>query len=186
MLKVYLTGKEDFMKRKIVAVLMAMVLMCTASVIVAEARSLSSYYDSLACETGTWTSFEDSQKVSMTSQFSEPDSGNAGVYFFYSDVGLPEDMFEWDETRIGEIRLYEADYKNDDDIVVDYIGYFSIRDNGLYRMNTYSRSEYYGSPADLEYESGLELYISVRIQSHIDDSTENVPAGLFCYQFWVD
>lgn len=51
MLKVYLTGKEG----KIVAVLMAMVLMCTASVIVAEARSLSSYYDSKTCVTDEWT-----------------------------------------------------------------------------------------------------------------------------------
>ena len=174
------------MKRKIVAVLMAMVLMCTASVIVAEARSLSSYYDSKACTTDEWKSFEGFWDIKMTSAFSEPDSGNVGVYFFYTDVGLPEGSFKRDETRTGLIRVYEADLNNEDDIVVDYIGYFSVRDNGLYRMNSYGRSEYYPDPEVLEYESGLEVYISVNIESHDEDITGNVPAGLFCYQFWVD
>ena len=185
MLKVDLTGKEDFMKRKIVAVLMAMVLMCTASVIVAEARSLSSYYDSKICVTDEWTSFEGFWDIKMTSAFSEPDSGNVGVYFFYTDVGLAEEVFEWDPERTGRIRVYEADLNNGDDIVVDYIGYFSEK-SGLYRMNTYGRAEYYSDPEVLEYESGLELYISVNIESHDKDTTRNVPAGLFCYQFWVD
>ncbi len=185
MLKVYLTEKEDFMKRKIVAVLMAMVLMCTASVIVAEARSLSSYYDSKTCVTDEWTSFEGDRDIQMTSQFTEPDSGNVGVYFYYTDVGLAEDAFEWDPTRTGRIRVYEGDLNNEDDIVVDYIGYFSER-SGLYRMNTYARSEYYPDPEVLEYESGLEVYISVNIESHDDDITRNVPAGLFSYRFWVD
>lgn len=121
----------------------------------------------------------------MTSQFTEPDSGNVGVYFYYTDVGLAEDAFEWDPTRTGRIRVYEGDLNNEDDIVVDYIGYFSER-SGLYRMNTYARSEYYPDPEVLEYESGLEVYISVNIESHDDDITRNVPAGLFSYRFWVD
>ena len=174
-------------KKTVIAVLIAAVLCSMACVeVFADHYDYSSYFYSLQYVTNT-SKAEPVQ--TLTSQFSNPDTGTVGVYFYAHDYNM-RDGFIRDLSRTATIMLMEKD-KSDadgyiDDEVCEYTGYFDYDADGNYRIVSYSREELYDEAEIIEYGSTVELYISVIVQRISGDTTNNISAGLLYYRYWID
>ncbi len=173
-------------RNRIISSFLVIALVFMALSMSVSARNYSSYYNSPSCVAGTEYSCRNSQTANLTSQYPEPDSGNAGVYFYVSSVGLSNETYVWDTTREVTVKLYEDDAWNSDDYVCKYTGTFVIRTNtGLYQPSNWWRTD----PNDvvtIEDTSNLELYITICIEVRAADTSHNIPQGLLLYRIWAD
>ena len=178
--------------RKVVAMCIAIMSAVSAislSVAAVE-KDFSSYYNSPSCRTGEWVSLRSSQCANLKSNYTKPDAGNAGVYFYTTNVGLSSN-FARSKTRTGIIEVYEADLFNNDDYVCRYKGYFYERQSdGLYGMHSFSRVDTAKTPDGkvpvIETEKGVELYLKFYLEMDKDDKSQNVDAKLFMYRLWIE
>ena len=184
----FLLERNIIMKKtnRWVSCLLAVALLFTAFTLTINARVYSIQYNSPSVVAGTEYSCKNSQMVNLTSQFSNPDSGNAGVYFYVTSVGLDYETYYWDTTRKMYVYLYEYDALNADDYVCKYTGSFSIRsDTGLYQPYYWGRTDM-DDVEVIETNSGLELYLTLYVETRDADTTHNVPQGLIRYCIWAD
>lgn len=167
------------MKRiiKSVSVAAVIVIVCLYSFSIISFASDGYTYSSQAT-TDVWQS--DSQQ-SLVSSFPEVYGGDVGIYFYLPNVGLSS-AFVQSLDRTAYSKLYESDAFSDD-LVREYTHGFGYH-NGLY---TKIRSENtYTSSAKIEIDNVVELYFRYKVNSISGDTSRNVTAGLFRYQFWIN
>ena len=174
-------------KKTVIAILLAVVLCSMACIeVFADDHDYSEYLYSSQYVTNTW---KEEPVQTLTSQFSNPDTGTVGVYFYAHDYNM-RDGFIRDLSRTATIMLMERDNSDADgyrdDEVCEYTGYFDIDDLGNYSIMYYSREELYDEAEIIEYGSTVELYISVIVQRISGDTTNNISAGLLYYRYWID
>ena len=174
-------------KKTVIAILLAVVLCSMACIeVFADDHDYSEYLYSSQYVTNTWK--EEPVQI-LTSQFANPDTGNAGVYFYAHEFNMASEFIR-DENRTATIMLMERDNSDADgyidDEVCEYTGYFDIDDLGNYSIMYYSREELYDEAEIIEYASTVELYIKVNVQRILGDTTNNIKAQLLRYRIWVD
>ena len=166
-------------KLSILSIISIVILACFTLIV--SAISTSGIIASATLKTGQDTNFS---QITMTSSYDVPSSGDVGGYFYKTSVGMPE-SFVQSTNRRGNFTLIEKDtIFSANDIAAYYTGYFSINSSGLYRMNSYSRIDL-TAPIDIDDTNTVELFLQVNIDAINGDSSNNVPSGLFNYQFWI-
>lgn len=151
-----------------------------SEIMLASANYESEMHYSETMQTGSATEFD---VIVIDTSYDEPYSGDVGIYFYRTSVGLPE-SFIYSTERTGTIELMEEDAWSSSDLVAIYTGSFSTNSDGLYRMNTYGRT--YDSSVGIESDSEVDLYLVVEIERMGQDTSRNVPASLFAYTVWAN
>lgn len=146
----------------------------------------STYIDSQAMTAGEWWSGYDAHITPVTAYYKDPEvyDSQVGIWFYSPDYGLSTEFYRSDE-RVAAIQLKEDDAgSNENELIRTYVGRFDVDEQNRYVPMYFSNTG--SSVVLIEDNPTVELYIRVKVNTHISDYGDYVRSGILCYKYWVN
>ena len=160
-------------RRKLIALLLMLSIILPSTM--ASAENHTDYFYSNAGTAGQYQS--QPFKTITSSTLDSLYGGDVGVWFFYNAVGL-QGSYVQSSSRTINLNSYAENGVG----ARAYIGTFSTV-SGYYRPSYISLS--YTGQNLLSNTSTAHLQLCYKVNTMPGDTSQAVPQGLICYQFWV-